>query len=158
MTSREVLLEAHWSRFEDWCAAWGRTALPATSDTVDEFLAHFGGSKSQQRLRRQAIDRHHAAAGESSPIAPPAVETVWHASDVLADVERALAEIPKYRHPAGLHGRRDAFLIVLTGYLRLSRNEARSVGIRDIETTSILRIRGRVIPSSDDPASCWRAP
>lgn len=154
MTSREALIEAHWSRFEDWCAAWGRTALPATPATVEEFLQLFGGSKSQQRLRRQAIDRHHTAAGEPSPIEPHAVETVWHDSNILADVERALAEIPKYRHPVGLRGRRDAFLVVLTGYLRLSRNEARSVGVNDIETTSILRIRGRVIPSSDDPASC----
>ncbi|WP_345376677.1 hypothetical protein [Frondihabitans cladoniiphilus] len=149
-----MLLDAHWSRFEAWCSAWGRSALPASPETIDEFLELFPGSRSQQRLRRQAIARAHAAAGESSPVTPAATPTVWHEDPKLADVERALAEIPKYRHPVGLRGRRDAFLIVLTGYLRLSRSQARSVSVDDIELTSILKIRGRVIPIGNKPVTC----
>ncbi|MBF4588286.1 hypothetical protein [Curtobacterium sp. VKM Ac-2887] len=65
-----------------------------------------------------------------------------------------LAGIPKYRYPIGLRGRRDAFLIVLFGVLHLTREEARTITPDDVAVTSIVRIRGHVVPSSDDPASC----
>lgn len=155
MTGRGALLDRHWDRFEAWCNAWGRDALPASPETVEEFLQLFPGSKSLQRLRRQAIADRHAAAGEPSPIVSAEVPTVWSDDEHLADVEGALAEIPKYRHPVGLRGRRDAFLIVLTGFLRLSREQARRVTVCDIEhSTSMVKILGRVIPSNDDPVTC----
>lgn len=84
---------------------------------------------------------------------PPA-DRVWKGDASIADVERALAEIPKYRHPVGLRGRRDAFLVVLVGFLQLSRREARSITPGLIELGSIVKIHGRVIPSNDDPATC----
>ncbi|MCX2846855.1 MmyB family transcriptional regulator [Curtobacterium flaccumfaciens] len=68
--------------------------------------------------------------------------------------ERALAKIPKYRHPVGLRGRRDAFLVVLVGFLQLSRQEARRLSPLAIELGSIVKIRGRVIPSNDNPVTC----
>ena len=147
-------LERHWARFEAWCAASGREALPASPETVERSLALFPGSKSKQRLRRRAITVKHLDAGEPSPIilVPPA--RVWKGSAVVADIEQALAEIPKYRHPVGLRGRRDAFLIVLVGFLQLSRQEARQLSPAAIELGSIVKICGRVIPSNDDPVTC----
>ncbi|UFU15261.1 hypothetical protein LQK89_06095 [Curtobacterium sp. C1] len=65
-----------------------------------------------------------------------------------------LATIPKYRYPIGLRGRRDAFLIVLLGTLHLTREQARTITPADVAVTSIIRIRGHVVPSSDDPVSC----
>lgn len=65
-----------------------------------------------------------------------------------------LAAIPKYRYPVGLRGRRDAFLIVLLGVLYLTREQARTITPADVAVTSIVRIRGHVVPSSDDPTSC----
>lgn len=147
-------LERHWARFEAWCAAWGRDALPASPGTVEEFLELFPGSKSQQRLRRRAITHKHVDAGEPSPIIVPPTDRVWKGEASVADVERALAEIPKYRHPVGLRGRRDAFLVVLVGFLQLSRQEARSITPGLIELGGIVKIHGRVIPSNDDPVTC----
>lgn len=147
-------LERHWARFEAWCTASGRDALPATPETVEEFLALFPGSKTQQRIRRRAIAVQHLAAGKPSPIIVPPADRVWKGEVSVADVERALAEIPKYRHPVGLRGRRDAFLVILVGFLQLSRQEARSITPGLIELGSIVKIHGRVIPSNDDPVTC----
>ncbi|MBF4629265.1 hypothetical protein ITJ51_17100 [Curtobacterium flaccumfaciens] len=65
-----------------------------------------------------------------------------------------LAAIPKYRYPIGLRGRRDAFLIVLLGVLHLTRLQAQAVTADDVAVTSIVRVRGTVVPSADDPAAC----
>ncbi|WNY33261.1 hypothetical protein Q9Q99_14025 [Curtobacterium flaccumfaciens] len=147
-------LERHWARFEAWCTASVRDALPATPETVEEFLTLFPGSKMQQRIRRRAIAVQHLAAGELSPIIPVPPARVWKGAAAVADIEQALAEIPKYRHHVGLRGRRDAFLIVLVGFLQLTRQEARHLSPPAIELGSIVKVRGRVIPSNDDPVTC----
>lgn len=151
----EALLEAHWGRFVAWCTAYGHESLPATAATIGQFLTMFSGSASTQRLRRRAIRAHHVGAGFPDPI--PTVEArVWprlEASDQAA-VGEVLAAIPKYRYPIGLRGRRDAFLTVLLGVLHLTREQARTITPADVAVTSIIRIRGHVVPSSDDPAAC----
>lgn len=150
-----VLLEAHWDRFVAWCEAAGHKSLPTTAATVEQFLTLFPGAASTQRLRRRAIRAHHLAAGLPDPI--PTVEArVWPRPEApnQAAVGAVLAAIPKYRYPVGLRGRRDAFLTVLLGALRLTREQARTVTPDDIAVTSIVRIRGHVVPSSDDPTSC----
>ncbi|WP_420367212.1 hypothetical protein [Curtobacterium sp. L1-20] len=150
-----ALLEAHWGRFVAWCEAADHESLPATAATIEQFLMLFPGSASTQRLRRHAIRAHHLAAGLPDPI--PIVEArVWPRTGGLDHVAvgRVLAAIPKYRYPIGLRGRRDAFLTVLLGILNLSREQARTVTPDDIAVTSIGRIRGHVVPSSDDPTSC----
>lgn len=93
------------------------------------------------------------AAPNPSAGVPPTLR-VWKGESSVAEVERALAEIPKYRHPVGLRGRRDAFLVVLVGFLRLSREEARAISPTSIELGSIVKICGRVVPSNDDPVTC----
>lgn len=150
-----ALLEAHWGRFVAWCAATGHESLPATAATIEQFLHQFPGAASTQRLRRHAIRTHHLEAGYPDPI--PTVEArVWvqpEAHDEAA-VEAVLAAIPKYRYPVGLRGRRDAFLIVLLGVLHLTRREAQAVTADDIAITSLVRITGKVVPSSGDPRAC----
>jgi len=150
-----ALLEAHWGRFVAWCTVSAHEPLPATAATIEQFLTRFPGSRSTQRLRRHAIRTRHLEAGLPDPI--PMVEArVWprlEAPDQAA-VEEVLAVIPKYRYPIGLRGRRDAFLIVLLGVLRLTREQARAITPTDVAVTSIVRIRGHVVPSSDDPVSC----
>ncbi len=71
-----------------------------------------------------------------------------------ADVGAVLEAIPKYRYPIGLRGRRDAFLTVLLGALHLTHEQARTITPADVAVTSIIRIRGHVVPSLDDPVSC----
>ncbi|WP_220456649.1 hypothetical protein, partial [Curtobacterium sp. ME12] len=149
------MLEAHWGRFVAWCIASGHESLPATAATIERFLTLFPGSASTQRLRRRAIRAHHLAVGYPDPM--PTVEArVWprtEGPDHVA-VGRVLAAIPKYRYPIGLRGRRDAFLTVLLGSLNLSREQARTITPADVAVTSIVRIRGHVVPSADDPTSC----
>jgi len=148
-------LEAHWCRFVAWCTATGHEPLPATAATIERFLTLFPGAASAQRLRRHAIRAHHLAAGLPDPI--PTVEArVWPRSDAPNQVAvgEVLAAIPKYRYPVGLRGRRDAFLTVLLGVLHLTREQARSSTPADVAVTSIIRIRGHIVPSSDDPVSC----
>ncbi|QKS12730.1 hypothetical protein HUN58_15010 [Curtobacterium sp. Csp1] len=151
----EALLEAHWGRFVAWCEAAGHESLPATAATIEQFLTLFPGSASTQRLRRRAIRGHHLEAGLPDPI--PVVEArVWPRPEApdQAAVGEVLAVIPKYRYPIGLRGRRDAFLIVLLGVLHLTREQARTITPADVAVTSIIRIRGHVPPSTDDPVSC----
>ncbi|WP_065963922.1 hypothetical protein [Curtobacterium sp. UCD-KPL2560] len=151
----EALLEAHWARFVAWCEATGHASLPATAATIGQFLTLFPGSASTQRLRRRAIRAHHLAAGFPDPI--PTVEArVWPRPEAPGQtiVGEVLAAIPKYRYPIGLRGRRDAFLIVLLGVLHLTREQTRTITPDDVAVTSIIRIRGHVVPSSDDPVSC----
>lgn len=151
----EALLEAHWGRFVAWCEAAGHESLPATAATIEQFLALFPGAPSTQRLRRHVIRAHHLQAGLLDPI--PTVEArVWPRPEGgdQAAVGDVLAAMPKYRYPVGLRGRRDAFLIVLLGVLHLTREQARTITPADVAVTSIIRIRGHVVPSSDDPVSC----
>jgi hypothetical protein len=101
------------------------------------------------------IRTHHLEAGLPDPI--PTVEArAWPRSEApgQAAVGEVLAVIPKYRYPLGLRGRRDAFLIVLLGVLHLTREQARTITPADVAVTSIVRIRGHVVPSADEPASC----
>lgn len=151
----KALLEAHWSRFVAWCEATGHQSLPATAATIGQFLTLFPGSAPTQRLRRRAIRAHHLEAGLLDPL--PMVEArVWprpEAPDHVA-VGEVLAAIPKYRYPIGLRGRRDAFLTVLLGVLHLTREQARTITPADVAVTSIIRIRGHVVPSSDKAVSC----
>ncbi len=151
----EILLEAHWDRFVAWCSTTGHEPLPAAPATVEQFLARFPGGASTQRLRRRAIRAHHLAAGLEDPI-PTLQARVWPRQEAPdhATVETVLAAMPKYRYPIGLRGRRDAFLIVLLGVLRLTRQQAQAITADDVAVTSIVRIRGTVVPSADDPAAC----
>jgi hypothetical protein len=151
----ELLLEAHWGRFVAWCTATRHEPLPATAATIEQFLTQFPGAASTQRLRRHAIRAHHLTAGLADPI-PTVQARVWPRQKVpdRAAIETVLAAIPKYRYPIGLRGRRDAFLIVLLGTLHLTREQARTITPDDVAVTSIIRIRGHIVPSSDEPASC----
>lgn len=148
-------LEAHWDRFVAWCTTTGHEPLPAAPATVAQFLTRFPAGASTQRLRRRAIRAHHLAAGLADPIptVPPRVWPRPEAPDHTA-VGEVLAVIPKYRYPIGLRGRRDAFLIDLLGVLRLTRQQAQAITADDVAVTSIVRIRGTVVPSADDPAAC----
>ncbi|MBF4609471.1 hypothetical protein [Curtobacterium sp. VKM Ac-1393] len=138
-----------------WCAATSQASLPAAPATIEQFLAAFPGAASTQRLRRSSIRAHHLAAGYPDPL-PALRGRVWpyQSAPHSVDVREVLAAIPKYRYPLGLRGRRDAFLIVLLGVLHLTRREAQTVTAGEVAVTSIVRIRGKVVPSADDPAAC----
>jgi hypothetical protein len=75
----------------------------------------------------------------------------------LLDPAGALAQLPRYRFPTGLTGRRDGFLIVLTGVLGLTREQARHVTAEDIDVApGTVTILGRDVPAAEVAGECPR--
>src|SRR5664279_6093783 len=56
-----------WALFADHCAVTDRSALPASPDTVVEFLDCCPAAPATRRRRVAAIDHHHAGAGHPKP-------------------------------------------------------------------------------------------
>jgi site-specific recombinase XerD len=80
------------ARFTEWCAAQGRTALPASPETVAAFLAAEARAElavNTLRLRHAAIRYMHLLAGCPSPTAAAVVSTTF------AGIKRA------HRRPLG---------------------------------------------------------
>lgn len=110
-----------WALFADWCAAAGRTALPADPTTVLAFLGACPAAVPTQRRRVVAIDHHHVAAGQAPPgdddavraaVGRPPGEPAWVPPD-RERVDAALRTLPSHGFTRGLFGRRDRALLVL---------------------------------------------
>ena len=110
-----------WALFTDWCAATDTTALPADPRTVVDFLTGCPAAPATQRCRVAAIDYRHVGAGyprpgESAvvraavgrPIGRPFQPTERDA------VDAALRGLPSHGWTAGMFGRRDRCLLVLS--------------------------------------------
>ena len=123
-----------WLLFADWCASWGFDPMPASEGTLTGFLEAFPAARSTQVARLAVILRVHDDAGlvVKAPRLTGLPDTVWAPRPGLLDPEGALMQVPRYRFPTGLVGRRDGFLIVLTGTLGLTRGQAREVAPTDI--------------------------
>src|SRR5271168_2889311 len=68
------------ARFTEWCAALGRTALPASAETVAAFLAAEAGrglAVNTLRLRHAALRYLHLLAGYPPPTASPLVAATF---------------------------------------------------------------------------------
>lgn len=146
-----------WALFSDWCASWDRDPLPTTAAVVAEFLSAFPASLSTQARRVRAIRRAHESAGASLTLPSVYAERprLWQDGDRLLDVGAALAQLPKYRKRPGLHGRRDGFILVLAGMMRLTREQCRSIAPSDLTVTeSSVIIQGRRIPLAEPAPMC----
>ena len=79
--------------FLDWCAAFGRTPVPAGSDDVDEFLTATAVTDTLRARRLRAIHHGNLRAGIplASGQAPPDMLRV---GDPWVSVSRALAQTP----------------------------------------------------------------
>lgn len=133
--------------------------IPATADVLTSFLDAFPAARSTQVKRLAAILAVHQTAGQSIevPRLTRPVDSLWAPRPGLLDPAGALAQLPRYRFPTGLTGRRDGFLIVLTGVLGLTREQARNVTPEDIDiapgTTTIL---ARDVPTAEVAGACPR--
>ena len=134
---------ADWALFTDWCAATGAVALPADPHTVLAFLADCPGAPASLRRRVAAIDHHHAGAGYPRPgqsmvvraalgrrTGAPA-ETPAHPERVAA----ALRGLPSHGWTAGMFGRRDRALLVLSQLAGLPYTRIATLTAGDIEIT-----------------------
>ena len=112
-----------WALFTDWCAATDTTALPADPQVVVDFLHGCPAAPATQRCRVAAIDHHHAAAGLDRPgesvvvraaLGRPTGEPFQPTETDRDAVEAALRGLPSHGWTAGMFGRRDRCLLVLS--------------------------------------------
>lgn len=168
---------ADWAFFADWCAASGHSPLPATADTVIDFLDDNPAAPATWARRLAAIKHTHTAHHQPSPARDPAVIDLIRAaagSPALDPhprrlpprrLEELLARIPSHGWPAGLHGRRDRLLLLLAdaGLTRTQLHRLRAyqltVSDRDLTIESGSGCDPIYLPSTDRtdvcPACTW---
>ncbi len=154
-----------WAAFADWCASQGRAALPATAETLAEYVGHLadagkGPSTCQQAMAAVAV-RHDAAelpkpdtkgallvlrslrreraeAGQRTRQAPP----------VTVEVLRKLIDATD---PDSATGKRDRLLLVLGLVMMSRRSELSALRIEDVtETDNGLEILVRMSKTDQD--------
>jgi len=112
-----------WALFTDHCAVTDRPALPASPDTVVEFLQQCPAALATRRRRVAAIDHHHPAHGYQRPgesvavratLGRPTGEAFQPADGDREAVEAALRGLPSHGWTQGMFGRRDRALLVLS--------------------------------------------
>jgi hypothetical protein len=159
---------ADWALFTDWCAATDTIALPADPRTVVEFLTGCPAAPATLRCRVAAIDHHHTAAELPKPGESVAVRAAlgrptgepFHPTDRDRDaVEAALRGLPSHGWTAGMFGRRDRCLVVLSQlagvpYRHLARLTARDVTVDDGTCTIASPAGTWTVGPADDGLLC----
>lgn len=151
-------LEDQWDLFEDWCASWNRDPMATTAEIVAQFLAAFSGALSTQGLRVRAIRRRYEQAGVPLDLTgigrKPSV--LWRDEARFIGVGEAIGQLPAFRFPVGLRGRRDAFVLLLAeaGFTRRRIHDATPSQVT-ISTEEIL-VGEKQIQTSEDPGGCLR--
>lgn len=160
MTTRPATATPEWNLYSDWCTAREVPSLPSSTETITRFIRDVAGTLATHRRRIRVIRRAHAEAGQPLPWPDDLPPRPWRAGEGWLPLTEALAAIPKAGWPLGLRGRRDAFLLVLAGQLRLSRNQIRHLHPRDVATTDQMgagpkvSILGHTIPTAEKPPEC----
>lgn len=146
-----------WGLFCDYATASAQPALPTTVAALTGFLTALPAHPATLARRIRAIATAHRRAGylldrpDSGPAAPPPPRPRrprW------TEPAPMIAACPTRGWPHGLHGRRDAFLVVLIAELALSYPAAQALTPAAIGAGEVVTIEGRVIPSGTDPRSC----
>jgi len=142
---------AHWALFADWCAAAGVPALPADPRAVQSFLAELPAARSTRLSRVRTIRIQHARLGMSDPC-PPAATPQMAPDPILPEV---LSAVSVHGWPAGVAGRRDAFLLVLYRGLALTRQQIRNILPTDLDVAPRqIQIRGHLLTPAEAPGEC----
>lgn len=142
--------------FVDWCAATGQPALPTTPAVLAAFCTACPAAPATLARRLRVIRAVHADLGRHLPApaqapTPPAVRT----GPAWMSIPDTLGSLPRLGYPAGVAGRRDAYLLVLLGVLGLTRNQARTLTADQISITAGQPvIAGRPVPRTDPPSVC----
>lgn len=145
-----------WQQFAHWCAAAGRVPLPATPETITEYVAHLTTAPRERPLAPSSIERALAAirtTHRTANLAPPETkgarkvlagyrERLALAHDPAARPKRAEPALPETLRAmldtldrATLSGMRDAVLLLL-GYACAARaSELAALNIADVTET-----------------------
>ncbi|WP_132438080.1 MULTISPECIES: hypothetical protein [unclassified Rathayibacter] len=151
-----VSSRAAWQLYLDWCAATDAVAVPATLAELGRFFAAVPAAPATAITRVRALRLGHLLLGAPFPVAPMEPARAVRVGAGWVSATHALQAIPITRYPAGLIGRRDAFLLLLLDQLHLTRAQARVVVGTDVAVEEPFTIAGAIIAGVDDAASCWR--
>src|SRR5664280_1493636 len=142
---------ADWALFTDWCAATDTiTALPADPQAVIDFMQDCPAAPATLRCRVAAIDHHHAGAGYPRPGESVAVRAAlgrptgepFQPTDRDRDaVETALRGLPSHGWTAGMFGRRDRCLLVLSQLAGVPYKHLAALTAGDIHVVGVATIR-----------------
>lgn len=146
--------------FADWCMAAGQSLTDITMATLIEYAEFVpGGVRTQKRRVRNAIaglTRNGIVISPANLTPHTPGHTVWRTPRPGWDTpDDALARIVTDGWPAGLRGRRDAFLVLCCGTLHMSRNQVRALTRDDVDLAR-WTIRGLPLADNQDPARCPR--
>jgi len=141
---------AAWRSFAQWCAAEGRSALPADPLTVADYLAHTAQTHKPSTLgiHTAAIRAAHRAAGHADPTADE------RARAVLRGIRRVHGQPPAQRDPLTLDdlramvracgddlaGLRDKALLLVGFAAALRRSELVGLDVEHVRLNGVLRI------------------
>ncbi|MGW4719465.1 hypothetical protein [Nocardia sp. NPDC004260] len=152
-----------WRQFARWAAAADHTALPANAATVLAYLAEHPGTPATQRGRVTAINTAHQRAGHPAPGEAEAVRRALNPGrgarlDAARDRAAALLpQLPVTGWTDGLHGRRDA-VILLLATSGLSWRQIAALTQREVTVTDTAVTIGPQplveLPATGLPASC----
>jgi integrase len=158
-----------WADFVRWCVARGEAALPASPETVIEYLEDLDvrgdGEAGERRVR--AIGSAHKEAGIATPTDDDRVRAVatrvrWRQrrpAVATAAIEHDDLELILDALPSGIIGDRDRALLLIGARAALRPSELVALDVADLTVVrgglavSLLRERV-VIPRDDDPVRC----
>lgn len=150
----------------DWCRAQGLEPWPLERSRLDRFACDVPLGETTTRRRRQQITAYAMAQGHPvTQVCSPSPRQVPRVRAARADVPnlpRALRRIEVAGFPGGYRGRRDAWLLVLTQHVQLTRAQA----VR-VVPTDVIRggdepgpagwtICGVPLDRTPDPITCLR--
>lgn len=130
--------------------------MPATMEQLTAFFAAVPVAASTATARVSALRAAHRLTGAMFPVPPAPPMSPVRAGEGWLTAEDAIAGMPVTRYPVGLVGRRDAFLLLLLGPLRLTYGDAQKVTAGSVEVGLDITVAGTVLPRAADAASCWR--
>ncbi|WP_060577572.1 MULTISPECIES: hypothetical protein [unclassified Pseudonocardia] len=160
-----------WALFCDYATATDQPALPTTVAALTGFLTALPARSDTLARRVRAIATAHRRAGYllSRPDDGSAAPTPPRPTRHWGDAGAMIAACPTRGWPHGLHGRRDAFLIVLTVSLAHPYPVARTLTPTEITTDAppdpsagstatadggAVTVAGQTVPTDPDPQVC----
>src|SRR5664279_1226695 len=157
-----------WALFTDHCTVNGSPALPADPGTVVDFLSSCAAAPATRRRRVASIDHHHTAAEQPRPgesvvvraaLGRPTGAPFQPTEREKEAVEAALRGLPSHGWTAGMFGRRDRCLVVLSQlagvpYRHLARLTAADITVAVGAATIRLTAGEWTVGSDDDVVLC----
>lgn len=149
-----------WGLFCDYATATGQPTLPTTVATLTGFLTALPARPATLARRVRAIAAAHRRAGhllDRPDIGPAAPSPSVARRPRWTDPGAMLAACPTRGWPCGLHGRRDAFLIVTALVLDLPQARVRGLLPAEVAVGADgALVCEQAVPSDADPRRCPR--